>query len=253
MNAIVVEKGAVRSLRLHSHQAWNLIVWVCAFGLLALLASAAPASADADRWDNLPDGRIVIEVKGHRFALPARGYDVSNVFFDYESLQDRATLADVLADPKKAKARFDRRSYVTISTGAGADPSPFLSILDRQSVRTLSFGFTVGDNPANCRYWDKTFDEVRALFSDESSTRNSGCRSHATGSATIYTYTGSGFEGIRPKLLNLVCDRLSYCHSSLWLASDLGFSFAFSSKVFPQQAWPEFLRRVDTILNSIMQ
>jgi hypothetical protein len=253
MNVRVAEKGTALALRLYSHDARKAIARIGVVGFLALLTLSRPVSADADQWDRLPDGRTMIEVKGHRFAFPAEGYDVNNVFFDYESLQDRATLADVLADPKKAKAKFDRRSYVTISTGVGADRTPFLSILDRQSVQTLSLGFTVGDNQTNCRYWDKRFDEARALSSNEASTRNSGWVSQPAGSATIYMYAGSGPKGIRPKLVNLVCDGLSYCHSSLCLASDLGFSFSFSSKAYPQEAWLEFLKRVDTILNSIVQ
>ena len=63
--------------------------------------------ANATDWERLPDGRVVIDIKGIRFALRASGSDLDSIHFNEASLQQGATLRDVLASPDRNRAIFD--------------------------------------------------------------------------------------------------------------------------------------------------
>jgi hypothetical protein len=212
---------------------------------------AHPGMALAQAWDRLADGRVVIVVKGHKFIFPAEGYDAGNVRFNDASLQDRATLPEVIASPERARAIFEQRANVSISTGVGRDKSPFLGMYDRESVQSLRFSFNVGENQSGCQGWAVEFDKLPAA---QGAVSDSGLwREYPGGSATIYKYIGHKLSDIRPSLQNLVCNKLSYCSSSLCLAPDLGFSFSFWRKEFPQERWLELLRKIDAILTQVTE
>jgi hypothetical protein len=226
---------------------------ILASSLWFLLMFGHPTELLAQGWERLADGRIVIVIKGHKFALPSEGYDADNIRFDDASLQDRAMLPEVIAAPESAKAIFERRPNVIISTGVGPGKSLFWNMYDRESVQSLLFSFGVGENQKECQGWAAEFEKVRATPSNESGQDSAPWREFHRGNATIYTYIGPRPGGIRSSLQDLVCDKLSYCSSSVCLAPDLGFNFSFWSKAFPQEKWLELLKKVDAILARITE
>ena len=107
----------------------------CYFCVALLLTQ--PTIALAQNWDRRADGRTIVVVKGNKFVFPSEGYDVANIRFDWESLQDRATLPEVIAAPEKARAVFERRPHVSISLGVAPDyksTSLFWNKYDRDFV-----------------------------------------------------------------------------------------------------------------------
>jgi hypothetical protein len=75
-------------------------------GLLTTLLSLSSQTATAQDWEHLPDGRVVIDIKGHRLTFPSTGFDLNHVRFNDESLKDRATLRHVIESPDKERERF---------------------------------------------------------------------------------------------------------------------------------------------------
>jgi hypothetical protein len=220
---------------------------------LALLMLIQPSQAIAQGWDRLPDGRIAIVIKGHKFALPSKGYDADNIRFDDDSLQDRATLPEVIESPEKARALFERRAYVTTSIGVGSEKGLFWNRYDRKTLQSLSFSFVVGENQGNCQDWTAEFERARDSPGQGATPSGVIWREYRRNNTSIYTYAGPKLDGLRKDLQSIYCDVQSYCGSSICLAPDLSFIFSFSSKPFPQEKWLELLKNVDTILASIIE
>jgi hypothetical protein len=221
--------------------------------LSLLLFFCCPVLAFAEGWDRLPDGRVVITVKNHSFAFPSEGFDLDHIRFNEVSLQERATLREVIAAPEKEREIFAKRTNVTISVSVGPDSSLFLDQYDRDSVKSLGFSFYVGENQLNCQLWTKEFDRVRASQDAKPATSTGSWREFQGKNTLIYTYDGPKLDRIRSGLQNIYCDALSYCGSTLCLAPDLGFDFKFSNEIVPQQQRIELLRRVDAILSSVLE
>jgi hypothetical protein len=222
-------------------------------GFLSLLLLFCPLSAFAEGWDHLPGDRVVITVKNHTFVFPSQGYDLDHIRFNQASLRERATLRDVIAAPEKEREIFAKKTDVIISVSVGPNNDLFLNQYDRAAVESLGFSFYVGKNQLTCQLWAKEFDRVRAAQSAETATSTGLWREFQGRNTLIYTYSGPKLDGVRSGLQNVYCDGLSYCGSALCLAPDMGFDFKFSSMIVPQQRWVELLRKVDTILSSILE
>jgi hypothetical protein len=72
-------------------------------GLVGLLISVVfghfsyARAASPDDWQKLPDGRVVIQLKDVRVALPAAGPDTQTIwFYDRHHIRNRMSLKEVI-------------------------------------------------------------------------------------------------------------------------------------------------------------
>jgi hypothetical protein len=84
--------------------------------LISIAVFAACESANAADWDRLPDGRVVIDIKGIKFAFRASGSDLDSVHFNEARLQQRATLREVLESPDRNQAIFVSNASTNVSS-----------------------------------------------------------------------------------------------------------------------------------------
>jgi hypothetical protein len=223
----------------------------CIVLLLSFLCQ--PVVAPAAGLDRLSDGRVVISLKGHRFAFPSDGYDRDHIRFNEVNLQDRLTLRQLIAVSDEQRDKLFERANVPISVGVGQDKSVFLGKFDRSRIQSLSFGFSVGDDQRGCEDWAKEFARVGALERGAFPGNGNDWKRVKDKNYLIYAYSGEKLGGIRAGLTNIHCDALSYCGSSLCLGPQLGFSFQFSDKAVPMDRWSEFLATVDSIISYVLE
>jgi hypothetical protein len=217
---------------------------------MAVLAYATPACAQD--LDHLPDGRVVISLKGHRFAFPAEGFDLNLIVFNQITLQDQVTLRQMIEDADKRRRILNLKTNVPILVGVGQDykgHSLFLGKFDRSQLFSLSIGFSVGDDQRGCEGWTKEFSRLRAGFDSVGDRWNSV----QDKMYVVYLYNESNLKGVREGLTSVYCNGLSVCGSSMCLAPQLGVSFQFSSKTIPIDRWVNFLTTVDAIISNILE
>src|SRR6185437_7138859 len=79
------------------------------------LTVATPCYAADDDWKKLPDGRVVIELKDIRVALPAEGPDTELIrFTDRHQIQNEMTLQEVVQRPADARRLFESTDLIAV-------------------------------------------------------------------------------------------------------------------------------------------
>jgi hypothetical protein len=222
-----------------------LIVAVC---LIALLSSLA--AANAEPWERLPDGRVIIDIKGFKFAFPGTGNDLNSIHFNEADRQDRATLRDVLMSPDKNRALFKSRSDINVSIYSGRT-GLFFGRFDRNELSGVNFAFDVGENQGNCSSWARTFEKAEALDPKDQKLENGWRESVFTRFSKIYTRDPDSGGDIG-KISALYCDIQQYCGSSICLAPKLSFAFKFPSAAHPQSEWVELLNKITDVLTYVL-
>jgi hypothetical protein len=89
---------------------------LCAISLISLLAHSNPTLAKA--WQTLPDGRVLIDIKGEKLAFDpgiadaARGY--AAVVFSARGADEHYSLSQVLADPERSRTLFSKYDPISV-------------------------------------------------------------------------------------------------------------------------------------------
>jgi hypothetical protein len=97
-------------------------------------AAQAPAAEAAAPWPRLPDGRVLLEIKGFRVALPADPRP-GEVAFDIIPKDPAVDLRRVLDDQGWARARFEALPVVWLFfQNSHNAPGRFLGRFDRRAV-----------------------------------------------------------------------------------------------------------------------
>lgn len=220
------------------------------FLLIPIAISIACESANAADWDRLPDGRVVIDIKGMKFAFRASGSDLDSIHFNLAS-PEHATLREVLASPDRNREIFDRNANTNITMYVWEKGGPFIDRFDRNTLNSVGFAFDVGENQRNCTSWGKAFDRAKAEDPKDQKMEYGWRESVTAGIEKVYTRAPGSAEGSE-EIQSLYCNESQHCGSSICLLPNLSFIFRFSSVAHPKSRWADLLKNVDDVLNYVL-
>jgi hypothetical protein len=223
---------------------------LCTLAGFSNLCSASAAPGD---WERLPDGRVIIQVKDVRLALPSAGADVELIQFNERGLRRRMTLKNVIAAPDEARKMFSEAERVSVHIPNVADRNDlFLNHFDRSDFRSFAADIVVGDGAqSNCKDWERKFLGLQATLT------KGGVRAQADGWAEVkegshpidLLYIRIGEREVQPRSTRgLSCDITGMCHVSTCVGHKVGASYQFARRVFDRPEW-ELIngRAMDTI------
>jgi hypothetical protein len=222
--------------------------WLVLLTSIAILQACK--STNAADWDRLPDGRVIIDVKGIKFAFPAAGNDLVSIHFNEASLQQRATLRDVLKSPDRNRAIFISNANTNVSIYVREMGGLFLDRFDRNALKSVGFAFDVGENQKNCSSWARAFSRARAEDPRDQKVEYGWRESVTADIDKVYTRVTSS-TGDREEAHSLYCNQQQYCGSSVCLRPDLSFMFLFSRVDHPQSKWADLLKNINDVLSYV--
>ncbi|OKO66905.1 hypothetical protein AC630_41095 [Bradyrhizobium sp. AS23.2] len=225
-------------------------------------ALATQCSAWADDWPKLPDGRIVIDIKGVQLALPEKGSDLRTIRFGSDG-RDMArsgghrrelTLERVLESPDEARDLFSRSGTIHVSIWNVTDRNDlWLNKFDRWELRTLQIGISIGAHAAvaNCEAWESDFRQLSAsLTANDSRIADDGWAEFVRGRSPIsriYLQVQS------PAFISaLTCNALGSCYAPKCLSPDVGFSYQFNEGVHNRTTWTAFNAKATEVLRFVL-
>jgi hypothetical protein len=168
-------------------------VWAGVLLCTALLA----CSAQAQGWERLPDGRVIIVVKNVRFVLPTNPQLLDNTEINQDDLKVRMRLRAVVDNPDAARKWFESTTQeITLTTMgtyglATKGPEVFSTAVSgwRQQLWRGNFGFTILDEVRRTTRPDGSVAEFRRR--DVScDTRRRGYHYEFKNITTLDTFTG---------------------------------------------------------------
>ena len=216
------------------------------FALLGLMTvSGICQKANATDWDRVPDGRVVIPIKGIKFVFPSFGSDLDSIHFNLASPQ-HATLHDVVASPDTYREIFEKNANTNITAYVRDRGGLYLDYFDRNALNGVGFAFDVGDNQKNCNSWGKAFDRAKAEDPRDQK-REYGWRESVTaGIEKIYTRDAPA------EIQSLYCNENGHCGSSICLLPNVTFIFRFSTAAHPKDRWADLLKNVQDALSYVL-
>lgn len=231
--------------------------------LVFLFAGSAPQrGAWATDWPKLPDGRVVVDIKGVHLALPEKGSDLLIVRFSADG-RDMAgsggqgwelTLERILQSPDEARRLFSRSGMVHVSINNVITRSDlWLNKFNRWEFRSLGIELSIGAPAAlaNCKTWESDFRQLRAsLIARDSRIAGDGWAEFVRGRSPISRiYVQVQFAAF---ISDLTCNALKTCYAPKCLSPDVGLSYAFSEEVHDRPTWIAFNARVTDVLRFVL-
>ncbi len=234
----------------------------CRYALLSLCGALAliPAASHAQPWPSLPDGRLLIEIKGSKIALPSRDADLRDINFTTYPWSSLWTLDMVLRSPHEASEYFKSQKLINVSVpnvrGRGG---LYLGRFDRETFLDFSAGVSFGENSqGNCRAWARNYE---ALLTEAA---RDGTRVGPDGwfefinrkSPITYIYVRSESSPRLPKYFDsFSCDGSGpsgICTSSSCIGSNIGYVYKFSLRNNPRSDWPQAIQRAEQVLRFLL-
>jgi hypothetical protein len=223
-------------------------------------ALAVQCSAWADDWPKLPDGRIVIDIKGVRLALPEKGSDLRSIRFGSgaRSMADgrrwELTLERVLQSPDEARDLFSRSGMIAVNIWNITDRNDlWLTKFDRWELRTLQIGIYIGAPVAvaNCKTWESDFRQLRAsLIANDPKIASDGWAEFVRGRSPI---SRNYLQVQSPAFISdLTCNELGTCYAPKCLSPDVGLSYAFNEAVHDRTTWAAFNAKATDVLRFVL-
>jgi len=201
--------------------------------------------ANATDWDRVPDGRVVIPIKGIKFVFPSSGSDLDSIHFNLASPR-HATLHDVVASPDTYREFLEKNADTNITAYVRDRGGLYLDQFDRNALNSVGFSFDVGDNQKNCNSWSKAFGRARAEDPKDQKLEYGWRESVSAGIEKIYTRDAPA------KIQSLYCNELGYCGSSICLLPNVSFIFRFSTVAHPKARWADLLNNVRDVLSYVL-
>jgi hypothetical protein len=219
--------------------------------ILACLSAyfGAPCSASAEDWQRLPDGRVVVELKDVRVALPAAGPDTELITFtDRHHIRDKMTLKEVIERPDAARRLFESTDLVFVSLPNLLDrPGLFLGKFPRPEFKSGRAGFAVGKGVlASCQTWAETFSKLAASLTQNNSrfSPDGWAEFKLRDSPLLLAYVRSPSDPTEAYFPGVSCGYFKDCSVSKCLATDLTASYSFSHTIVEQRDWLSLEQRV---------
>jgi hypothetical protein len=127
---------------------------LCAISLISLLSHSNPILAKA--WQTLPDGRVLIEIKGEKLAFDPGITDTARgdaaVVFSARGADERYSLSQVLADPERSRVFFSKYDPISVVmenswnlSGQFLNKFPRNSLPTSNRIELLIFGGEEGE------------------------------------------------------------------------------------------------------------
>jgi hypothetical protein len=216
-------------------------VVICAASnvVIAKVAVAGP-------WEKLSDGRVIIQVKDVRLALPADGSDTNDItFFDRHHIKNKMKLKDVIAEPDLARNLFSNANLINVSIPNlmerdGLYVGKFL----RSDFGSFHAGFAIGEGALNsCKSWATRCASLRAsLTSDDARIGPSGwVEFQESRSPLILAYVRPPLDADHQNFFpGMTCDYFDTCGSNKCVGADISISYQFSGKIIKQEHWQSF-------------
>ncbi len=230
------------------------LVWLGQIACFVLVTSiailAACKSTNAADWDRLPDGRVVIDIKGIKFAFRASGNDLDSIHFNLASPQ-HATLREVLASPNRNRDILDRNANTNITVYVRENGGLFLDRFDRNALDSVGFAFDVGENQRNCTSWGKAFNRAKAEDPKDQKLEDGWRESVTAGIEKVYIRDLRAGEEAE-EIQSLYCTEQQSCGSSICLAPNLSFMFKFSRVAHPKSQWVDVLKNVKDVMSYVL-
>lgn len=210
----------------------------------------------AQDWERLPDGQVLIDIKGARVALPTVGSDLDDIRLGPADFRYSMTLGKVIAAPAEARRLFAQEKQVFVTIPNLPDrPGLFLGRFDRNAYgphMTFSLGIGVGVQN-NCRAWEQIFDRYRARFvAEQRSPDAAGWMEHIDDrSPGQWMYVRAEDDPSLPKhFTSFSCGYFGQCTATSCIGEDRAFTYQFSRKWGP--AWADAVRKAADVFRLVV-
>jgi len=222
--------------------------------IIALCSTVAtPCSAGTDDWEKLPDGRVIIELKDVRVALPASGSDTELITFtDRHHIRNEMTLREVIQRPADARRLFESTDLIFVSLPNLMDrPGLFLGKFPRSEFKSGHAGFAVGKGAlASCQSWAETFSKLAASLTPNDSRLSSDgwAEFKLRDNPLQLAYIRAPQDSAKAYFPGVSCGYFKGCSVSKCLAADLTASYGFSRTIVEQKDWLSLDQRVHELM-----
>jgi hypothetical protein len=205
--------------------------------------------AAPDDWERLPDGRVVIQVKDVRLALPSEGEDLKFITFLDIPHRKEMTLNRVIVAPDDARKMFNEARLINVLTDNGMDRKGlWLGKFDRSELRAVSMGIAIGAGAiGNCDAWEREFASLKAKLAPNDPRIGGDGLAEFPLVSRVYVQTReqSIFSGIS-------CDTLNFCYVSKCLGNEVGLTFNFPEKSYGRSSWEELTAKLHDVLSFVL-
>jgi hypothetical protein len=226
--------------------------------LYAATVLSASSAAFAGTWDKLPDGRVIIQVKDVRLALPADGADTDIIeFMDRRQIKNRMTLKEVIVEPERAQKLFSTASLINVIIPNLIERKDlYVGKFLRSDFRSFEAGLAIGEGAlTNCESWATRFARLKAsLASDDARIGPSGwAEFQESKSPLILAYVRTPLDAYHQNFFpGISCDHVSTCGSTKCLGTDVSVSYRFSGKAIEQENWRSFELKVHELFKYLL-
>ena len=219
---------------------------------LSLLTAGlvTPCAAASGDWATLPDGRVIIELKSVRVALPSTGPDTELIrFTDRNNIRNEMTLKEVIERPADARRLFKDTDLMNMSIPNLMDRSGlFLGKFPRSEFRSGEASFAVGKGATvACKSWEDKLGQLASNLSanDARVSRNGWSEFELGKSPVSLVYVRPWDDAAKPYFAGVVCGYFGSCSLSKCLTTDLAASYVFARRIVDQQDWLSLDRKAD--------
>jgi hypothetical protein len=227
-------------------------------------ATAQPATQDARSWERLPDGRVLLEIKGVRVALPTDDQNATNIIIWEGSIRRGFDLRQAIDHPDQARQFFASEPliYIHIPNVLANRFYPaesgglFLGHFDPTAYESFGFSILIGEMAQNdCQSWMDEFERYRErLIKEATPTDRNGWAEFVTSRSprsVIYIRQRTPMR-LPSHLDTIVCTDLGDCSASVCLKGGHGFGYQFIRSRFQRNTWPDVVQRVADVLKYVL-
>jgi hypothetical protein len=220
-----------------------------------ILTIAIVQPVQAQEWQRLPDGRVVIEVKGVHLAMPTAGSELGDIHFCVSSTK-YMDLKHVIEFPDQAREYFERNNirWVEIPNLAQRD-GLFLGRFNRSSYRSLNFSVSVGEGAQNnCRAWERLRDRYRerAIAEHMPIDSNGWAEFVNLRSPASWNYVRAQDRTGLPKHFDSFnCNSFNLCTATSCVGSNAAFTYQFNRDVRKRDDWDGVIQNAADVFRFI--
>jgi hypothetical protein len=227
-------------------------------------AIAQPATQDAQSWERLPDGRVSIEIKGVRVAMPTDDQDASNIIIWERSFLRGFSLREVIDHPTQARQFFATEPliYIHIPNIAAnrfyqaLSDSLFLGHFDPAAYESFGFSILIGEMAQDdclSRLDEARMYRERLIKETTAADRNGWTEFVTSRNPGRWVYVKRQIPlSVPPDLDSITCTELGDCSAWVCLQHDHSFSYQFQRSRFQISAWPNVVQRAADVLSYVL-
>jgi hypothetical protein len=247
-----VNVPAIKSFGLRT--CWQIGSAIFLAAVVCLCANARAASPDD--WQRLPDGRVVIELKDVRIALPHAGPDTQLITFSGHGVGNSMTLQEAIERPAAARRLFQSQSVISVFfTIRSSSQGQFLGRFPRSDLRSVMISVGVGQGVlGGCQSWAETFSRLTNSVTprDESLASNGWNEFKLSERPPTVAYVRSPRDSEKAFFPGISCNYFKSCSSTKCLSADVNASFRFNATIIEQRHWLSLDQTVGRLLAYVL-